>query len=85
MYPDQSAVLAWMRENTSGTAHIVGRFVSSNNELGPIVEFVRVSPKRASGFPKLFLSDVGTVLAWTDQSDVAPRVRTLIVDELLEK
>ena len=85
MYPDRSVLLAWMRENTSGTAHIVGRFASSNNELGPILELVQVSPKRASGFPKLFLSDVGTVLAWTDQSDVAPRVRTLIVDELLRK
>ena len=60
--------------------HIVGRFVNPNNDLGPIVELVQVSPKRASGFPKLLLSDVGTVLAWTDQTEDFPRVSTVLVN-----
>ena len=81
MYPDRSLLLAWMRENANGSAHIVGRFVNSNNELGPIVELVEVSPKRASGFPKLLRSDLGPILAWTDQSDATPRIRTLIIND----
>ena len=80
MYPDRSLLLAWMRENSDGSAHIVGRFVNPNNDLGPIVELVQVSPKRASGFPKLLLSDVGTVLAWTDQTEDFPRVSTVLVN-----
>lgn len=80
MYPDRSLLLAWMRENSDGSAHIVGRFVNPNNDLGPIVELVQVSPKRASGFPKLLLSDVGTVLVWTDQTEDFPRVSTVLVD-----
>lgn len=81
MYPDRSLLLAWMRENANGSAHIVGRFVNSNNELGKIVELVEVSPKRASGFPKLLRSSFGPILAWTDQSGVAPKIRTLIVND----
>ncbi len=80
MYPDRSLLLAWMRENSDGSAHIVGRFVNPNNDLGPIVELVQVSPKRASGFPKLLFSDVGTVLAWTDQTEDFPRVSTVLVN-----
>ena len=80
MYPDRSLLLAWMRENSDGSAHIVGRFVNPNNDLGPIVELVQVSPKRASGFPKLLLSDVGAVLAWTDQTEDFPRVSTVLVN-----
>ena len=81
MYPDRSLLLAWMRENANGSAHIVGRFVNSNNELGAIFELVEVSPKRASGFPKLLRSSFGPILAWTDQSGVAPKIRTLIVND----
>ena len=80
MYPDRSLLLAWMRENSDGSAHIVGRFVNPNNDLGPIVELVQVSPKRASGFPKLLLSDVGTVLAWTDQTEDFSRVSVVLVN-----
>ena len=80
MYPDRSLLLAWMRENSDGSAHIVGRFVNPNNDLGPIVELVQVSPKRASGFPKLLLSDVGTGLARTDQTEDFSRVSVVLVN-----
>ena len=68
MYPDRSLLLAWLREEASGSAQIVAQYVSPNNELGPVRELVNVSAERVSGFPKLVLSDAKAVLAWTDVS-----------------
>ena len=81
MYPDRSLLLAWLREEASGSAQIVARYVSPNNELGPVRELVNVSAERVSGFPKLVLSDAKAVLAWTDVSGSVSQVRTLIVDD----
>ena len=66
MYPDRSAVLVWLREDVSGTAQIVARYVSANNQLGPMRELVDVSAERLSGFPKLTFTGDEVVLAWTD-------------------
>ncbi len=79
MYPDRSAVLVWLREDVSGTAQIVARYVSANNQLGPVRELVDVSAERLSGFPKLTLADDEVVLAWTDVTGPSPQVRTSIV------
>ena len=76
MYPDRSAVLVWLREDVSGTAQIVARYVSANNQLGPVSELVDVSAERLSGFPKLTLADDEVVLAWTDVTGPSPQVRT---------
>ena len=81
MYPDRSLLLAWLREEASGSAQIVARYVSPNNELGPVRELVNVSAERVSGFPKLLLSDAKALLAWTDVSGSVSQVRTLIVDD----
>ncbi|MEC7378700.1 MAG: sialidase family protein [Pseudomonadota bacterium] len=79
MYPDRSAVLVWLREDASGTAQIVARYVSANNQLGPVRELVDVSAERLSGFPKLTLAGDEVVLAWTDVTGPSPQVRTSIV------
>ena len=79
MYPDRSAVLVWLREDVSGTAQIVARYVSANNQLGPVRELVDVSAERLSGFPKLTLAGDEVVLAWTDVTGPSPQVRTSIV------
>ena len=76
MYPDRSAVLVWLREDVSGTAQIVARYVSANNQLGPVRELVDVSAERLSGFPKLTLTGDEVVLAWTDVTGPSPQVRT---------
>ena len=66
MYPDRSLLLAWM-ENANGSAHIVGRFVNSNNELGQSLSWLRY--RRSVPIPEIARSDLGPILAWTDQSE----------------
>ncbi len=80
MRPDRSILLAWMREEASGAAQIVARYISPDNNLSSIFELVEVSPERSSGFPKLMLFGSRAVLAWTDAVNASPQVRTLIVD-----
>ena len=76
MYPNQSLLIIWIRRDTAGGAKIVGRYVSPENVLGDVAELVDVSPTRSSGFPKLVLSKSDTILAWTDQSQSTPQVKT---------
>tara|TARA_B100001093_G_C25924113_1_gene633966 strand:+ start:30 stop:287 length:258 start_codon:yes stop_codon:yes gene_type:complete len=80
MYPDRSLFITWMQEAALGKAMIVGRHISSKNELSELAELADVSPTRASGFPKLLLSGSDTILAWTDQLGPYPRVKTLPID-----
>jgi hypothetical protein len=76
IYPDQSLFVVWIRRDNAGGAKIVGRYVSPENVLGDVAELVDVSPTRSSGFPKLVLSKSDTILAWTDQSQSTPQVKT---------
>ena len=86
MYPDQSVLVVWLRKDKTGAADLVGRYISSENQLGEVLELVEVSPTRSSGFPKLVLSKSETILAWTDQSERTPQVKTGLVNlEALKK
>ena len=76
IYPDQSVLVVWLRKNKTGEADLVGRYISPENQLGEVLELVEVSPTRSSGFPKLVLSKSKTILAWTDQSERAPQVKS---------
>ena len=61
-------------------------YISPENQLGEVLELVEVSPTRSSGFPKLVLSKSETILAWTDQSERTPQVKTGLVNlEALKK
>ena len=86
IYPDQSVLVVWLRRDKTGEADLVGRYISPENQLGEVLELVEVSPTRSSGFPKLVLSKSETILAWTDQSERTPQVKTGLVNlEALKK
>ena len=86
IYPDQSVLVVWLRKDKTGEADLVGRYISPENQLGEVLELVEVSPTRSSGFPKLVLSKSETILAWTDQSERTPQVKTGLVNlEALKK
>jgi hypothetical protein len=76
MLPDGAALVSWLERTGGEWADVRVRRVESNGRMGESVSVSPSSGERASGFPRLAAASHGTVLAaWTDVTELAPRVR----------
>ena len=84
MLEDGSALVSWLERTGGEFAEVRVRRVDANGRAGAPTSVSASSGERASGFPRLALSDGGAVLvAWTDVAELAPRVRVARI--LLER
>lgn len=61
---DGSAIVSWL-ERVDGTAEVRLRRVSPEGRMAPPLTVTRTGADRATGFPRMALSDSAVVLAWT--------------------
>ena len=80
MLDDGAAVVAWLERTGGEFAEVRVRRVEADGRAGRPVSVSRSSGERASGFPRMTRTDGGAVLvAWTDVTELAPRVRVALV------
>lgn len=71
LLPDGRALVIWM-ERVDGVAAVRARRVAGDGTAGESVTLAWTSPSRASGFPRLVVTDGEALLAWTDPGDPPP-------------
>ena len=77
---DGAAVVSWLCTRDDETAELCLRRVARSGETGAVQVVGRTGASRLSGFPQMLRSGQGLIMAWTDTSGDAPRVRTARVD-----
>jgi len=71
---DDRVIVTWLAGRGTDAA-IVVRAVRPTGPAGPAIEIARTSADRASGFPRLAVSDDSAFVAWTDTQGDTTRVR----------
>jgi len=85
--PSGESLLSWLGRGEGGSAEIKAAFIDPSGVLKPTFKVASASTARASGFPRLELSDDEVVFAWTEVLSVtegstasaASRVRTAVM------
>jgi hypothetical protein len=76
MLPDGAALVAWLERTGGELAEVRVRRVEANGRMGEGMRVSTSSGARASGFPRMSAAGDGSVMvAWTDVSELAPRLR----------
>jgi hypothetical protein len=72
-----SALVTWLEQADSSRAEIRMRRVTERGETTPSQVVAKTSPLRATGFPKIAISNDDVFLVWTEVGE-ASRVRTAV-------
>jgi len=81
MLEDGSALVSWLERTGGERAEVRVRRVEANGRRGESLSVSTSSGERASGFPRLAGGDgAPLIVAWTDVSELAPRVRVARID-----
>jgi hypothetical protein len=76
MLPDGAVLVSWLERTGGEWAEVRARWVGPDGRVGESVSVSPSSGERASGFPRLAASsDHSLLVAWTDVTELAPRVR----------
>jgi len=76
MLEDRSVLVAWLTRTGGGQAEVRVRRVLPSGQMEESLKVSASSSERASGFPRMALTDGGdVVLAWTDATELVRQVR----------